>query len=1206
MRVNVMKIYIISFVIAFCFVNSAKAQDDLQHRIIFIGDAGEINPFQQMLEKIASEQIVKNKTTVVYLGDNIYPKGMGLDNDSRQKTEQILKSQFAPMRAKNASVYFIPGNHDWDRMGKMGLQKIKAQWQYIQAQNDSLLQLVPKNGCPDPTEIPISEEVVIIAFDSEWWLFPYDKTNPDANCECQNKKEILEKFEALAYKNRHKQILLASHHPFQTNGVHGGHFTWKDHIFPLTAVSPNLYIPLPIIGSLYPLLRTTVLLNPEDLHHPDYQSMIKQIDHVFEGFPNLTHVAGHEHGLQLIENKNLQIVSGSGAKSTLIPSKKDSPFNTSKQGFVIVDVMKDNRLVFTFHKVENKELEPFYTYERPLKQVVSQAQTFDNQSDKDSLMVQANAKYNQVGGLHRKLFGENYRQEWAASTKLPYFKISTIFGGLTPLQRGGGMQSSSLRLKDKLGKEWVIRSVNKNPDPLLPDAMRETFARDLLDDATSSQHPYSALIVPPIAEALKIPHSNPIIGIIVPDSALGIFGKVFENTLCLLEEREPLGKSDNSEKMLRNLQANNDNSVQTKAFLRARMLDLLLGDWDRHEDQWRWKNEGSGKDKNYTPIPRDRDQVFRVQQGILPYLAARSWIMPTLQGFGGHIETVRYAIFKTKFLNALPENQLSREEWANIAQQFTQEVTDEVLESGLKRLPADIYSIRNDKLLTALKVRRAEIPAAMDEYYRFVNQIVDINLSDRNELVSISDTPEKGLKVTVFKINHQGKVKDKLMQKTYPADLTKEIRVYLNKGKDSVIINNQSSDIRLRIIGGNNKKAFSVLNSKHKTKLYLNEETVNFYGKTELLKPKKSADSSQTAFVPVNLYNVTMPLFDFAFNLDDGLMLGGGFKYIRQTGFRTTPFQSSHEVKFAHSFSTQAFRFRYLGAWSKIIGKADLVINANIQAPNNTQNFFGLGNDTRYDNTLSIQYYRARFSTFQFDPTLRWRFDARNSLSLGASAQFYALNRGDNEGRLINNLAQINTSDSTTINQKKAFVGLVLNYTTDNRNNILLPTSGGYLHTTIQAYKGMNTISESFAQFSLEMAVYKSMDKQGSIVLANRIGAGTTLGNTAFYQSFFLGGQNNLLGYRQFRFAGQHYVYNNLEMRVKVAQLGGYILPGQIGIIGFYDIGKAWVNGYDSNTIHQGVGGGLYYFPAQVLSIQLVAGNSKEGWYPYFTTGFRF
>src|SRR4029079_5709589 len=140
-------------------------------------------------------------------------------------SQQVLQSQYQPMRSKGAAVYFIPGNYDWDRSGKNGLSKVRKQWEFVNAQNDPLLQVVPANGCPDPVEINISENVAIIAFDSEWWLFPFSKLNPDADCDCKTKEEIVAKLEELFYKNRFKIILLASHHPFQSNGVRGGKFT---------------------------------------------------------------------------------------------------------------------------------------------------------------------------------------------------------------------------------------------------------------------------------------------------------------------------------------------------------------------------------------------------------------------------------------------------------------------------------------------------------------------------------------------------------------------------------------------------------------------------------------------------------------------------------------------------------------------------------------------------------------------------------------------------------------------------------------------------------------------------------------------------------------------------------------------------------------------------------------------------------------------
>ena len=81
---------------------------------------------------------------------------------------------------------------------------------------------------------------------------------------------------------------------------------------------------------------------------------------------------------------------------------------------------------------------------------------------------------------------------------------------------------------------------------------------------------------------------------------------------------------------------------------------------------------------------------------------------------------------------------------------------------------------------------------------------------------------------------------------------------------------------------------------------------------------------------------------------------------------------------------------------------------------------------------------------------------------------------------------------------------------------------------------------------------------------------------------------------------------NLFELRIKLANLASYILPGQIGLIGFYDIGKVWQEGYNDKRWHQGAGGGLYFAPAQIFVFQAVLGSSVEGLYPYFSAGFRF
>ncbi len=1182
------------------------AQDSVVQRIILIGDAGEIGPQQKQVIGSAAGRIIPSRTTVVFLGDNIYPTGMALPGSKKEKeTQQIIRSQYEPMRSKGAPVYFIPGNHDWDRMGPDGLKKIKRQWEFLQEQQDSLLQLLPPNGCPGPVEINISDNLVIIAFDSEWWLFVHDKKNPDADCDCNTKEEAIARFEELLFKNRYKTILLASHHPFQSYGHHGGYYSWKDHLFPFTAINKNLYIPLPIIGSLYPLLRKA-FTNPEDLAHPLYKDMTKQVDHVFNGFPNVVHVAGHEHGLQFIKDQQTQVVSGSGAKNAYVRQGKNALYTNKTGGFVTADLLTNRNILFTYYINTDSVSEPVFTYIQHNEDVKLKEDTVFNQSMGDSATVKVHPAYDDVSKFHRYLFGENYRKEWAASTTLPVIKISTIKGGLTPVKRGGGHQSKSLRLKDKNGNEWALRSVEKYPDVLLPEQLRQTFAKDVVYDAMSAQHPFSALAVPVIANAVNVPHSNPIIGIVAPDSALGIYAKTFVNTVCLLEEREPLGKSDNTFKMAAELDKDNDNNVDSVLYLRAKLLDLYIGDWDRHEDQWRWVDTKKGKGKTYTAVPRDRDQVFHVEEGVFPTMAAREWIAPFLHNFDGSIKKTNFFFWSARYMNARLLNQFNYQQWMAITNDFVAKLTDSVLEAALQKLPGASYQIRHDELLRKLKERRANLPKAMEAYYRFYSKTIDIQTTTKSEFVKISSNNDSSVNVSIKKIAKDGDIKQSLYDRTFLKDETNEIRIFTSKGDDSVAINNQLNSIKFRIVGGDGKKAYNIENNNAITHIYENKDNATFTGSTRKIRKHLSNDSSNTAIVPSNIYNIAAPLITAGYNIDDGLILGLGVKYTQQ-GFRKRPYGSVQQITAAHSFSTKAYRIRYRGEWIKAIGNADIVAYGNIYAPDNTINFFGSGNETEFNKTGDYKrYYRTRFALYEAMPSLRWRTDENTSITVGPAVQFYHYDSTDNVGRVINNNALILSYDSATIAYDKSHIGFVANFVKDSRNNKLLPTWGSYISVRVQGFKGLNKYSKSFGQIIPEIALYKSVNARSSIVIADRLGGGFTIGNAAFYQSMFLDGRENLSGYRRYRFAGTHMVYNNFEARIKLADFANYILPGQFGMIAFYDIGRVWQKDEDSHQWHNAVGAGIYFAPAQLALFQFLLGYSKEGLYPYLTMGFRF
>jgi hypothetical protein len=1187
--------------------DNEQAQNLVKHRVIFIGDAGEMNTAQRESLNNAAKHVLAGKTTVMYLGDNIYPKGMGLPGSKEEpETKQILQSQFQPMRKAGAAVYFIPGNHDWDKMGPQGLAKIIRQGQYLAEQNDPLLQMVPANGCPDPVAIKLTDQLTIIAFDSEWWLYPYHKQNPEAECDCKTKDDIIGRMEELLDANRGKIILFADHHPLQSYGTHGGYYPLMSHISPLTALNKNLYLPLPLVGSLYPLLRST-FLSPEDLKHPYYQDMISRVNGVFGQYPNLTYVSGHEHGLQLIQSKtlNLQIVSGGGAKHTANKKGKNSLFQESEQGYVIADQLMNNDMRYDYYVYTSTGVKKVYTYIKPYVPVSDEPLTRIKPIQGDSIAIKIYPKYDSVSKVHRYFFGENYRKEYAMETKVPVIRISEIKGGLTPTRRGGGFQSHSLRLIDKAGKEWVLRSVEKYPESLLPADLRKTFVNEILKDNMSAANPFSALIVPDIAKAVGIAHTEPIIGWISPDINLGKYASVFANTLCLLEEREPTGKSDNTIKMFHKLVKDNDNTYDGPMMLRAKALDAVIGDWDRHNDQWRWMPDTEGKKTVYRPVPRDRDQVFYLTEGVIPKYVQSSYLLPYIQGYERNINNINWYFWESRGINNRLLTQLSEAEWTKIINEFCGELTDQVFEQALKKLPEPGYSLRHDRLLAQLQERRAKLPEMMNEYYHFLNKIVDIQTTDKSELVSISDATGGGLTVSVFKLAKDKAVREQVFKKTFDPATTKEIRLYTKNGNDSVVIDNKNTAIKLRLVGGSGTKAYAVSNAYRKVHLYDKTDSAFYTGKANRLIKTLSNDTANLSFRQTDLYHRTMLLPDAGFNNDDGFLLGFSVK-LMNPGFRKFPFGNTQQFSFVHSFSTKAFKFNYRGEWMHTVGNADFVMQASAFAPHNTQNFFGLGNETSFDKSIGgIKYYRSRFSVYQADPALRWG-RPKSSFSIGPSFQYYHYDSDDNTGRFISNTANLHTSDSLTLSKDKMFAGVTVAFVNDTRNNAVLPSLGSLISFRLQGYTGVNSYSNTFGQFTGSVALYKNLDSRSRLVIAERFGGAVTAGKHTFYQSAFIGGEGTLLGFRQYRFAGDHSFYNNLEMRLKLADFVSYIFPGQFGLIGFHDIGRVWKKGEDSEKWHNGVGGGLYFAPASMAVVRLVAGHSDEGWYPYIALNFRF
>ncbi|ASU36247.1 BamA/TamA family outer membrane protein [Mucilaginibacter xinganensis] len=829
----------------------------------------------------------------------------------------------------------------------------------------------------------------------------------------------------------------------------------------------------------------------------------------------------------------------------------------------------------------------------------------------DSIRIAVEPEYNKVSKTHRFWFGENYRALWAQPVKLKVFRLEDEKGGLKILQQGGGKQTLSLRLQDSSGQQWVLRTIQKYPERGLPPKLRPTVAKDILQDQVSAAHPFAALTVPPLAEVLGVPHSNPQIVYVKEDRALGKYTKDFANKVFLFEEREPLDaeKTDNTEKVQRKLKEDNDNRVDEKTVLKARLLDMILGDWDRHEDQWRWEKKDEGKGNVYEPVPRDRDQVYYKTSGVFPWVVSHQWLKSKFQGYSDEIRDIDGWNFNARYFDRYFLNQLSEDDWREQITYVQKTLTDSLITAAVKKMPDAIFKLSGNAIITKMKARRDKLMKQALEYYNFISIYVEIPASDKRDNFTIHEGSAGTLEVTVKKIKKDGELDKTTYHRVFKPAVTREVRLYGFNGNDVFsVTGDTTSPIKVRMIGGGGVDSFYVdkkLNNRSKLYVYDRSDSANVTPPSSQARLRTSIDTG------VNNYNRTSfkydrfePIILANYNTDIGILLIGGFSYEKH-GFRGEPYSFRQEFLTNYSLSRKSLLFTYVADFKNAIGNNDLRINALSRGPNNVSNFFGVGNGTPFVNEgdKKITYYRNRYDLVTADVGLYHRY-GKWVLNAGIGGQFYNSGAANNTTRFLNdyNAAHPNEDVFST----KWSAGLVAGATYDTRNKGFLTTSGVYWNTTVTSMKALTGSHNAYTQIQSEFSFYANPDKDSVLIIANRTGGGTYFGTADYFQQVKLGGPQTLRGFHTWRFTGRTMLYNNFEVRLKVLDFTSYLLPGSVGVIGFNDIGRVWSATDSSNAWHDGYGGGIYVVPAELVLIQAAVGFSKEGSLPYISIGFRF
>lgn len=811
----------------------------------------------------------------------------------------------------------------------------------------------------------------------------------------------------------------------------------------------------------------------------------------------------------------------------------------------------------------------------------------DSISDKNTTVVIPGKKYSK-SSLHQFFWGKHYRKEWATAIRVPNFFLDTAQGGLVPDKPSGSRQSMGLRLKRKDGREYVLRSIDKDFGNGLPEIFRGTFIADIAKDQASIGYPFAAITITPMIAATGIYHTNPKIVFVPKQNVLGEYNEKYGDQLYLFEERPDDDQHDvisfgnskkviGSEKLYEKLFEDNDNSIDQKAFAKARLFDMFIGDWGRHADQWRWASFKEDKKTVYKPIPRDRDQAYTTFDGFFPYIATNIAGAVHLESFGGNIKNIFFFNKPGRELDRQFTNQLTEKEWRSVASELQSALTDSVIENAIKQLPPALYALNGKKITAHLKSRRDHLQDFAHRYYKYLARKIAVFGTSDKEYFEINRISANETGIKVFKIKKDGSIaKSPHYSRIIYKNETKDIHLFGFKDADVFRISGNAKDGgKVRIIGVT--KTDSVIHN-----------TVERDKKTKIYKGKSNMYDSvfekKLHFAPIILVNPSI------FNIFDddplqlftrrGIHVGAGIS-LRPSPWKKDSLETIHSFAFNYGITRKIFTAEYVAFIPELLNKWNMIIKGRYDGPA-SENFFGIGNET-VDTVTTSKYYNV-FSKRFFAGVGLNRVFADHSIDLSV---FYQ------------NI-KVNNNAATYIKDKQAalpvfinrnYSGIELGYGYNNVNSNVVPTKGVRLITGGAYITDLDNNSQSFFKAAYSAAAFLPLGKKISFAAA--VGGGHVSNDVNYYHMSKLGGNMNLRGYPRERFYGRTSFYNNNEIRF-LADTRNIIYNGKIGLIGFFDNGRVWQPGEDSKTWHFGYGGGVIFVPFNKLAITASYEISKE------------
>lgn len=1139
-----------------------------------------------VLKAITVESQKDDEAVFISLGNSTRKKGYPKNKTARKEEENFLKERLMePLNQFNGQVIYIPGKNEWNNGGHDNIDDLES---YIQDNSDA--KFWPNDGCPIERET-LSDEVELVMIDSQWYLEDWDN-HPYINnkCEIKTREQFFAAFKDELKDEQNKTIIVAVHHPILSANRRG-------FIERMGGFSNQSYFS------------------------NSMQYLVGRLETIASQFEDVVFVSGNHKNLQFLMDDGIpQIMSG--AAGTIDGTRKNSrkeKFVSDKQGFAKLNVFKDASSEVLFYTVNGKTTTLVHTAQIQLKKGSLEDFAYHMPADfgrtiESSIYTDAETD---KSGAYKWFWGDHYRQVYSKDITAPVLFLEDLPHNVKAVTEGGGNQSRSLRLRDDNGNEFTVRELRKSAVRFIQssvdnhyviDYMKNTVAEDIVQDYYTSAHPYAQFAVGDLMSAVGILHANPRIVYLPKQERLGRFNGSYGDKLYMFEEHVGdeniglgiFGNPDDiisTTDLLLELRDDKDARVDEAEYIKARLFDMLIGDWDRHEDQWRWAmNEKENGTQVYVPIPRDRDQAFPKYDGVFPaILKFGAPLARNMQTYAPEIQNIKTFNNAGFYLDKSLINRADWNDWEEQAKFIQNNLTDEAIDDAFSKLLPDTIDENTNKIKEILKQRRGNLVSIAQDYYKFFKKHEVIVATTKDNVIDI-ERLKNG--VTTVKVTQKDKV---LFENTYDKSITKEIWLYALDGDDTVNVIGDGNDyINLKIFGGEENDIYNIENRRKVTVFDYASKKNTF--NTPVRKTLTDSYDLNNYDPKKRVYSTNVILPSIGFDPDAGFNVGVNNTFTTY-GLMRNPFTAQHSVSAQYYGATQGFEFNYAGEFAHVFYNWNLGMDARYTTGNYATNFFGIGNGTEYDNNIDMDFNRIRIKQWHVEPSLKYKKYQNFTAYISGRLESNEVIQNQND------FAQQFFEPTDDVFKRQLYAGGELGINYNNKQGLISYPRRGMELGLVAGYK-RNVDSDFNNEFSYvqpTISFIYPIHESGAAAIATKAQANFIIGETyEFYHGAMVGGNNSLRGYRNDRFQGQTSFFQSTDLRVGITKFRTSYVPIRIGVTAGFDYGRVWDDLDTSERWKNSYGGSVFINGFQAITANVGYYTSDEDSRIIFTAGFRF